>query len=103
MRVTLRRGNDQVVTLKGLRTTTQPPQYLNAAIVKTTLHDPKGQPIPQFTDVPMMPVASSNGDYEWHIESQTMMLPKSTDYSMVVTAKQAELDYRAVHVVSVVD
>jgi len=103
MRVTLKRGNDQVVTVKGLRTTDQPPVYLNAATVKGTLHDQKGQPIPIFADVPFQYVPDSKGDYEWQIESQTMMLPKGMEYSLVLTAKQDELDYRTVHVVSVVD
>lgn len=103
MRVTLKRGNDQVVTLTGLRTTTQPPTYLNAATVKATLHDPKGQPMPAYSDIPMVYIADSNGNYEWQIASELMMLPPSNDYSMVLTAKQDELDYRVVHVVSVVD
>lgn len=103
MRVVLKRGNDQVVTLVGLRTTDQPPTFLNAATVKATLHDSRGQPIPDFSDVPMAYVDGSDGNYEWPIEADTMMLPKSTEYSLVLTAEQANLNYRVVHVVSVVD
>jgi hypothetical protein len=103
MRVTLRRGNDQVVTMVGLRTTDAPPTFLNSATVKATLHDPKGQPLPMFTDVTMEYVPESDGNYEWHIAADTMMLPKSVEYSLVMTAKQGELDYRAVHVASVID
>lgn len=103
-RITLKRGNDQVVTLRGLRTTDPQPVYLNDAIVRATLHDVKGQPLPAFQDVFMTYVPLSNGNYEWLIDAQaTMPLPKSTEYSLVLTAKQDELDYRAVHVVSVID
>jgi hypothetical protein len=102
-RITLKRGNDQVVTLKGLRTTTPPPIYLNTAIVKATLRDQKEQPIPGFQDISLPYVPGSDGNYEWVIDSTVMMLPKGSEYSLVFVAKQDELDYRVVHPVSVVD
>lgn len=103
-RIVLKRGNDQVVALLGLRTTDQPPTYLNDAVVKATLHDSKGQPIPAHSDVLMPYVAGSEGRYEWNIEADdTMVLPKGTEYQLVLTAKQDELNYRVVHMVSVVD
>jgi hypothetical protein len=102
-RVILKRGNDQVVTMTGLRTTAVVPVYLNEATVKATLQDSKGANIPAFTDVPMVYVPDSSGDYEWVIESDTMMLPKSVEYSLVITAVQEGLNYRVVHPVSVVD
>jgi hypothetical protein len=102
-RIVLKRGNDQVVTLTGLRTTDPTPIYLNAATVKATLCDSKGQPLPDFSDVVMPYVDGSEGNYEWAIEADAMMLPKSTEYSLILTAQQDELDYRAVHAVSVVD
>jgi len=103
MRVILKRGNDQVVTLLGLRTTAKPPVYLNAATVKATLRDSKEQPLPAFQNIVMPYVPGSNGDYEWSIESELMMLPKGVDYTLEFTAEQAGLNYRIVHPVSVVD
>jgi hypothetical protein len=102
-RITLKRGNDQIVTLKGLRTTSSPPVYLNEAVVKGQLRDNKEQPIPGYQDISLPYVPGSDGNYEWVIESSTMMLPKGSEYSMVFTARQAELNYRVVHPVSVVD
>jgi hypothetical protein len=101
-RVIIRRGNDQVVTLVGLRTT-DTGQYLNSATVKATLRDSKEQPIPAFSNVPMRYVPGSDGAYEWPIEADTMMLPKNVEYSLEIKAVQADLNYRTVHVVSVID
>lgn len=103
MRVIIKRGNDQIVTMLGLRTTSQPPIYLNAATVKATLQDNKGAVVPPFQDVPMNYVAGSNGNYEWVIDSVHTMIPKGQEYALILTAKQDELDYRTVHAVSVVD
>ena len=101
-RVVLKRGNDQVVTLLGLRAV-DTNMYLNEAVVKATLKDSKGNNVPAFVDVPMMYVPASDGAYEWVIESDTMMLPKNVEYSLVITAVQESLNYRVVHPVSVVD
>jgi hypothetical protein len=100
--VILKRGNDQVVTLTGLRAVQQN-IYLNTATVKATLHDSKNVPVPAFTNVEMVYVEGSDGNYEWVIESDTMMLHKSVEYSLVITAAQDGLNYRVVHPVSVVD
>jgi hypothetical protein len=102
MRVILKRGNDQVVTLVGLRTT-DTDTYLNNATVRATLLDSKGKPLPAFQDVLMTYVPASDGDYEWTIEGTTMMLPKNVEYSLVITAEEDEMNYRTVHVVSVID
>ena len=91
MRVILRRGNDQVVTLVGLRTT-DTNQYLNQATVKATLRDSKEQPIPAFQNVPMSYVPNSDGAYEWRIEADTMMLSKSVEYSLEIKAVQARTE-----------
>ena len=101
-RVIIRRGNDQVVTLVGLRTT-DTGQFLNAATVKATLRDSKEQPIPAFQNVLMRYVPGSDGAYEWQIEAETMMLPKNVEYSLEVKAVQGPLNYRTVHVVTVID
>lgn len=101
-RVILKRGNDQVVTLAGLRATDLN-MYLNEAVVTATLLDSKGAVVPAFQNVPMLYVPGSDGSYEWVIESATMMLPKNVEYSLVFTAEQAGLNYRVVHPVSVVD
>lgn len=103
MRITLKRGNDQVVTMTNLRTNAQPPVYLNSAVAKATLLDSKGQVVQPFNDVVMPYVPASNGNYEWTIEGNTMMIPKNVEYSLVITALQGGLDYRVVHQVSVVD
>ena len=102
MRVVLRRGNDQVVTLKGLRSV-NPDTYLNEAVVKATLLDSKGTAIPAFQNVPMAYVSDSNGEYEWVIEGGTMMLPKNVEYSLEIKAEQQGLTYRSVNIVSVID
>lgn len=101
-RLTLRRGNDQKVTLSGLRGV-ETDVYLNSATVKATLFDSRGTPIPVFTDVPMTYVTASNGSYEWRIASHTLMLGLGVEYQLVITARQGELDYRTVRAVSVVD
>lgn len=103
MRITLKRGNDQVVTLVGLRTTATPPVYLNTATVVATLLDHKGQVVQPFDEVEVVYVPASEGDYAWEIEGSDLMIPKGIDYSLVLTAEQDGLDYRTVHVVSVVD
>ena len=101
-RVILKRGNDQVVSMTGLRNT-DTGEYLNTATVRATLYDSRGQIVPAFKDVFMSHVPGSNGDYEWTIESDTMMLPKSVEYSLEFKAVQGSLNYRVVHPVSVVD
>lgn len=101
-RVILKRGNDQVVTLSGLRAT-QTGDFLNAATVFATLYDSKGKIVPAFVKVPMTYVSGSDGDYEWVIESDTMMLPKSVEYSLEIKAEQQGLNYRTVRMVSVID
>lgn len=100
MRVILRRGTDQVVTLKGLRTADA---YLNSAMVTATLYDSKEKVVPAFANVPMLYVPGSNGAYEWRIAGPTMMLPKSVEYTLEIKGTQEALRYRTVHVVSVVD
>ena len=102
MRVILRRGNDQVVTLTGLRTS-DTKIYLNDADVKATLLDSKGKIIPQFQNVPMTYVIGSNGAYEWFVHANQMMLPKSVEYQLEIKAQQSGFNYRVVHVVSVID
>jgi hypothetical protein len=102
MRVTLRRGNDQVVTLVGLRTS-DTAIWLNAADVKATLLDQKGKPLPAFVNQPMTYIPGSNGTYEWFVHANQMMLPKGVEYQLEVKAQQAGFTYRVVHVVSVVD
>lgn len=102
MRVVLRRGNDQVVTLTGLRTTDSG-TFLNDAMVTATLFDSRGNVVPGLGNVPMLYVAGSNGNYEWQIDAADTMISKSVEYSLEIKAKQQELDYRTVHVVSVVD
>jgi len=102
MRVVLRRGNDQVVTLLGLKTT-DTKVYLNLATVKGTLLDSRGCPIPGFQNIPMTYVPGSDGNYEWVVEGSTMMLPKNVEYSLEINAEQSGLTYRSVNVVSVVD
>lgn len=102
MRVVLRRGNDQIVTLTGLRTTLSS-QYLNAATVTATLRDSKEQPIPVYLNVRMTYVPASDGEYEWLIEGSTFMLPKNVEYSLEIKAEQQGLNYRIVHPVSLVD
>lgn len=101
-RVILRRGNDQIVTLLGLRAT-DTGVYLNDATVQATMLDSKGRVLPAFRDIPMTYVPDSNGAYEWVIEADTMFLSKSVEYSLVITAVQEGINYRTVHVVSVVD
>lgn len=101
-RVILKRGNDQIVSLVGLRSTNLD-IYLNEAVVKATLVDSKGVPVPAFIDVDMPYVLDSNGTYEWVIESDTMMLNKSVEYQLIVTAVQEGYNYRVVHPVSIVD
>lgn len=100
MRVTLRRGTDQVVVLNGLRTTDS---YLNAATVTATLYDSKEAVIPAFSQVPMDYVPDSDGVYEWSIAGPTMMLPKSVEYTLEIKGQQESMRYRSVHVVSVID
>lgn len=102
MRVVLRRGNDQVVTLLGLKTT-DTKVYLNLATVTGTLFDSKGHAIPGFQNVPMTYVPDSEGNYEWLIEGVTMMLPKNVEYTLEIKAVQSGLNYRSVNPVSVVD
>ena len=103
MRVVLKRGNDQVVTLVGLRTTDPVTVYLNAATVTATLYDSRGTVVEPFQDVPMPYVPESDGEYELAIAAATSMLPKSVEYSLEIKAVQDDLNYRAVHVTSVVD
>jgi hypothetical protein len=91
-----------VVTLVGLRTT-DTNTYLNNAEVRASLLDSKGKPIPAFQDVTMTYVPGSDGNYEWLVEGTTMMLPKNVEYSLVITAEEDDLNYRTVHVVSVID
>ena len=76
-RVILRRGNDQIVTLSGLRAT-DTGVYLNDATVQATMLDSKGRVLPAFRDIPMMYVPDSDGAYEWVIEADTMFLSKSS-------------------------
>ena len=102
MRLILKRGNDQVVTLSGLQATSTK-MYLNDATVSATLQDSRGNPVPPFDYVPMTYVPASDGSYEWLIESDTMMLPKNVEYSLEIKAEQGGLNYRVVHVVSVID
>lgn len=101
-RLTLRRGNDQKVTLSGLRGV-ETDVFLNAATVKATLFDSRGKPIPVFSDVVMSYVTDSEGNYEWRIASHTLMLPPGVEYQLVISAKQDELDYRTVRPVSIVE
>ena len=101
-RIVLRRGNDQVVSLLGLRAT-ETQEYLNTATVVATMLDSRGVAIPSLADIPMVYVPDSNGDYEWVIESATMMLQKNVEYSLEIRAVQEGLNYRRVDVVSVVD
>lgn len=100
MRVILRRGTDQVVTLKGLRSADE---YLNSATVTATLYDSKAKPVPAFASVPMPHVPGSDGAYEWRIAGPTMMLPKNVEYTLEIKGAQEALRYRTVHVVAVVD
>jgi len=101
MRLVLKRGTDQIVTLTGLRATdTQ--SYLNTATVKGTLLD-RGQPIPALKDIPMTYVPESNGDYEWLILASQSMLQKNVEYSLVVVAQQGSLNYRTTSPVTVED
>ena len=102
MRVILRRGNDQVVTLQGLRTT-KTGVYLNEATVKATLMDSRNQIVQPFEEVTMNYVSGSNGDYEWLIEGETLLLKKNVEYSLEIKAEESGLNYRTVHAVSVVD
>lgn len=102
MRVILKRGNDQIVSMTGLRNT-KTGTYLNDATVKASLFDSKWQPLPYFQDAQMAYVPGSNGNYQWQVEGSQMMLPKGTEYSLVFTAEQGGLNYRVVHVVSIVD
>ena len=102
MRIVLKRGNDQVVTLKGLRATDLN-TFLNEAAVFATLLDSRNAPVPAFSHVPMLYVPESDGDYEWVIESDTMMLPKSVEYALEIKAAQEGLNYRVVHPVSISD
>jgi hypothetical protein len=102
-RVVIKRGSDQVVTLVGLRTTDQPPVYLNTAAVQATLQDNRGHAVPPFDQVPMTYVPGSSGNYAWQIEAHTSMLSKGVEYSVVFTVVQGTFNYREVHVVSVVD
>jgi hypothetical protein len=101
-RIVLKRGNDQVVTLLGLRAV-QTEEYLNEATVRASLQDSHGHGVAAFQNIPMTYVPGSDGNYEWSIESDTMMLSKSVEYSLVLTAEQEGINYRTVHVVSVVD
>lgn len=102
MRLILKRGNDQIVTLTGLQADGTG-EYLNDALVKATLLDGRGQPIPPFQNLTMPYKAGSDGEYEWIIDAPTMMLAKNVEYLLVITAKQGELDYRTVRPVTVED
>jgi hypothetical protein len=100
MRIEIKRGNDQIVTLPRLRVTNTL-TYLNAATVKGTLYDSRGVAIPAFTNVTMAYVTDSDGTYEWVIDGPTMMLPPSKLYQLVITGREAGKDYRNVYDVTV--
>jgi len=102
-RVVIKRGNDQVVTLVGLRTTDPVTVYLNSAEVKATLFDSKGTVVQPFQEVSMPYVQGSEGNYEWSIAAANSMLSMGVEYSLEIKAVQDALNYRAVHAVSVVD
>jgi len=100
MRIELKRGNDQIVTLPGLRLVSNG-QFLNAAVVTATLYDSKGVVVPSVNQVTMEHVPDSNGDYLWPIDGHTLMLSPSTQYTLVITAREDEKDFRASYEVTI--
>jgi len=99
MKIELRRGNDQVVTLPRL-IVLETGQYLNAAIVRVTLLDGAGEALMEDA---MTYVASSNGSYEWPIEGKVFMFPPSSMYQLIVEATQNDLTFRDVYDVTITD
>jgi len=102
MRIVVKRGNDQIISLMGLKSTDDN-IYLNSATVTASLRDYRGNVVPPFEEVPMAYVTGSDGNYEWFIDSIDSMLPKGVEYQLEIKAEQAGVNYRTVHVVSVVD
>lgn len=103
MRIELKRGNDQVVQLPGLRLRATPTTYLNAATVVGTLYDSHHAVVPGYGAVTFSYVVSSNGTYEWVIDGKYFMLASGTLYSLEITARQEEKDFRAVYEVTIAD
>lgn len=79
--------NDNLVVIEGLRDTSTPGGYLNAATVKATLYDPDGAPISGATDIDCNYVSASNGDYEGTIQS-TASLTNEPGYTLVIDASE---------------
>lgn len=104
MRLELKRGNDQIVTLPRLRLTgVIPYQYLNAATVKATLLDGFGIVQEPFHEVTLTYVPDSEGTYQWEIDGPQLMMPKGDTYRLEVTAVEAGMDFREVYAVTVID
>ena len=102
MRITLKRGNDQIITLSGLRIM-HTAEYLNAATVIGNILDVKGKPVPSLSNATMTYVPDSNGEYEWKVAGQATMIPPNKSYLLVVTAAQESMHYRTTCPVTVED
>lgn len=95
MRITLLRGNDQVLQLPRLRTGRAPITYLNAATAEAVLQTTADPPVTLLT-IPLTYVAASDGTYEGPIEGPTFLEPEGLEYQLVVTAVEAGQHYRTV-------
>lgn len=100
-RITLLRGNDQVLELPGLRTAPAG-VYLNAATVSAVLWT-TGTGAAIVLTISMLYVASSDGVYQGGIEGSTFLSPAGDAYELVVTAVEAGQNYRIVYGVDVRD
>lgn len=100
MRITIKRGCSQTITLPFLRNRADDVP-VNDAVVKGTLLDGRGAAIPAFSNVPLSYVTASDGDYQWDIDGETMLLPIGDFYHVVLVAKAGVIDYRCQHNVTV--
>jgi hypothetical protein len=79
--------NDNLIVIEGLRDTSTPGGYLNAATVTATLNDSTGAPISGATNISCNYVSGSNGDYEGTIQS-TVSLVNEPGYTLVVDSDE---------------
>lgn len=101
MMLTLKRGNDQIITLPGLRVAATG-VFLNTATVIAKLYDKEGNQVYQDTMVYVGSIPG-NGTYAMSIAGATLMLPKSSLYSLEVRAVEAGQEFRAVYTVNLTD
>jgi hypothetical protein len=66
--------NDQVETLVGFKNA-ETGAYLNAGELTATLLDPELESVAAFTDVPLVYVATSDGNYELTVTADMLVRP----------------------------